>query len=294
MITLVMGYQPRKKSPKGAIHGYKKPLREKRKDRKRVRRGNSKQIMEETPFATEREVSELTLKQLHTLGSQKFGSSPFSEHFDRWLTNVTAVLDEFKSHPNIGADDQFLKECAQTLSNIEQHLENIRHKETALDQELNSLSDWRSRLKQINKEYATLTGAIKVQRNREIKSLYCVINRLQREQDEVIRMKTGFFRGISKKNRERKEIVVVKELNDKQTELELVMLDFSAKQKKLRSEYDRKREPVMEEIKKFRKIIQTMETDSSLEERWFACEALIDAINSFLQRKAAQPSSESN
>jgi hypothetical protein len=294
MVTLVMGYQPRKKSPKDAIHRYKKPLREKRKDRKRLRRGNAKQIMEEKPSATEREVSELTLKQLHTLGSQKFGSSPFSEHFDRWLTNVTAVLDEFKSHPNIGTDDQFLKECEQSISNIKQQLENICRKETALDQELNSLSDWRSRLKQINKEYATLTGAIKVQRNREIKGLYCVINRLQREQDEVIRMKTGFFRGISKKNRERKEIVVMKELNDKQTELELVMLDFTAKQKKLRAEYDKKREPVLEEIKKFRKIIQTMETDSSLEERWFACGALIDAINSFLQRKAAQPSSGSN
>jgi hypothetical protein len=289
-----MGFQPRIKSPKGAIYRYKKSLREKRKDRKRIRRGIAKPIMEETSFATEREVSELTLKQLHTLGSQKFGSSPFSEHFDRWLKNVTAVLEEFKSHPNIDTDEQFLKECTQTLSNIKKQLEVICRKETALDKELNSLSDWRSRLKQINKEYATLTGAIKVQRNREIKSLYCIINRLQREQDEVIRMKTGFFRGISKKNREGKEIVIVKELNNKQTELELVMLDFGAKQKKLRAEYDRKREPVLEEIKKFRKIIQTMETDSSLEKRWFACEALIDAINSFQQRKAAQLSSGSN
>ena len=286
MITIVMGYQPRIKSPKGAIHVYKKTLREKRKDRKRIRRGTAKPIREEKHEATEREVSELTLKQLHTLGNQKFGSSPFSEHFDRWLTNVTAVLDEFKSHPNIGADDQFVKECAQTLSSIKHQLEFICRNETALNKELNNLSDWRSRLKQINKEYATLTGAIKGQRNREIKSLYSVINSLKKEQDEVIRMKTGFFHGISKKNREQKEMAVVKELNDKETELELVILDFSAKQKELRSEFDGKREPVLEEIKKFRRIVQTMDTDSSLEERWFACEALIDAINSFLQRKA--------
>ena len=289
-----MGYQPRIKSPKGAIHVYKKPFREKRKDRKRIRRVIAKPIMEEKHETTEREVSELTLKQLHTLGSQKFGSSPFSEHFDRWLMNVAAVLDEFKSHPNLSADDQFDKECAQTLSSIKQQLEVISRKETALDQELNNLSDWRSRLKLINKEYATLTGDIKGQRNREIKRLYNVINPLKREQDEVIRMKTGFFHGISKKNREQKEMVVVNELNDKQTELELVMLDFNTKQKELRVEYERKREPVLEEIKKFRRIVQTMETDSSLEERWFACEALIDAINSFLQRKATQPLGGSN
>ncbi|HEX7482584.1 MAG TPA: hypothetical protein VF350_03860 [Candidatus Bathyarchaeia archaeon] len=289
-----MGYQPRIKSPKGAIHVYKKTLREKRKDRKHVRKGTAKPIREEKQPATEREVCELTLKQLHTLGIQKFGSSPFSEHFDRWLTNITVVLNEFKSHPNIGADDQFVNESEQILSSIKDQLEVICRKETALDQELNNLSDWRSRLKQINKEYATLTGAIKGQRNREIKALYKITNRLKKEQDEIIRMKTGFFHGISKKNRERKEMVVVKELNDKQTELELIMLDFSAKQKEIRAEFDRKREPVLEEIKKFRRIVQTLETDSSLEERWFACEALIDAINSFLQRKAAQPSSEPN
>jgi hypothetical protein len=288
MITLAMGYQPRIKSPKGAIHVYKKTLREKRKDRKRVGRGTAKLIREEKPFPTKREVSELTLKQLHTLGSQKFGSSPFSEHFDRWLTNITVVLDEFKSHPNIGADDQFLNECAQIFSSIKDQLEVIRRKETALDQELDNLSDWRSRLKQIKEEYATLTGAIKGQRNREIKGLYKVINHLKKEQDEVIRMKTGFFHGISRKKREQKEMNIVKELSDKQTELELVMLDFSAKQKELKAEYDRKKEPVLEEIKKFRRIVQTLETDSSLEERWFACEAFIDAINSFLQRKSAQ------
>jgi DNA repair exonuclease SbcCD ATPase subunit len=285
-----MGYQPQKKSPKGAIHEYRKPLREKRKDRKRIRRGVGRPYQEEKHTVTEREVSELTLRRLHTLGTQKFGSSPFNEHFDRWLTNVTAVLDEFKSHPNIGVDDQFVTECAQTFSSIKNQLEKLRRRETGLDQELNNLSDWKSRLKLINKEYAASAGAIKAQRNREIKRLYSIINRLKKEQDEVIRMKTGFFRGVSRKIREQKETAIVQELNDKQTELELVMLDFSAKQKKLRAEFEIKREPTLEEIKKFRRIIQVMETDGSLEERWFACEALIDAVNGFLQRKASQPS----
>jgi|WetSurMetagenome_2_1015567.scaffolds.fasta_scaffold141559_2 hypothetical protein len=281
-----MGYQPRIKSSKDAIRGYKKPLREKGKDRKRIRRRIGRQIREEKHTATEREVSEVTLKRLHTLGSQKFGSSPFSEHFDRWLTNVTAVLSEFKSNPNIGLDEQFLTESSLILSSIKHQLESISRKEASFDQELNKLSNWRSRLKQINKEYAALTGSIKGQRNREIKRLYSTIDRLKKDQDEVIRMKTGFFHGVSRKKREQKETTIMQELNDKQTELELVMLDFSAKQKELRADYDKKREPILEEIKKFRRIIQIMETDGSLEERWFACEALIDAVNTFLQRKA--------
>jgi hypothetical protein len=288
-----MGYQPRK-LPKGPIHEYKKPFHEKRKDRKRIHRSIARPIQEEKHIVTEKEVSEATLKRLHTLGSQKFGSSPFSEHFDRWLQNITVVLDELKLNPNIGVDDQFVKECSQTLSTIKHQLETICRKEATFDRELNNLSDWKSRLKQINKEYSTLAGAIKGQRNREIKHIHSLINRIKKDQDEVIRMKTGFFRGVSRKNREQKEIAVAQELNDKQTELELVMLNFSAKHKELRAEYDRKREPVLEEIKKFRRIIQNLETDDSLEERWFACEALIDAVNSFLQRKATHPSEDSN
>lgn len=289
-----MGYQTRIKSPKGAIREYKKPLREKKMDRKRSHAHISRSILEEKQTASEREISEITLKRLHTLGIQKFGSSPFSEHFSRWLANVDVVLDEFKSHPNIGSDDQFVRECAQINSSIKQKLENINRKETSLDQELNKLSDWRSHLKLISKEYAALTGAIKSQRNREIKRLNIVINQLKRDQDLIIRMKTGFFHGVSKKKREQKESVIMQELNDKQTELELVMLDFSAKQKELRADYDKKREPVLEEIKKFRRIIRDLEADNSLEERWFACEALIDAVNMFLQRKATQPSSRPN
>ena len=118
-----MGFQSRKKSPKGAIHQYRKNLREKRKNRKNVHRNVGRPIeMEERLSATEREISEVTLTRLHTLGSQKFGSSPYSEHFDRWLTNVTAVLAEFESNPNVGIDDQFEQECTQTIDTIKQQL----------------------------------------------------------------------------------------------------------------------------------------------------------------------------
>ena len=56
--------------------------------------------------------------------------------------------------------------------------------------------------------------------------------------------------------KEQKEIEIAQELNDKQRELELIVLDFNAKQKELREEYERKLEPVLEQLKKFRKIFQ--------------------------------------
>ena len=284
-----MGYQPRIKSLRGVAREYKKPLHERRKDRQRDRKRIGRQIQKEKHITTEREVSEVTLKRLHTLGSQKFGSSPFREHFDRWLINVTVVLSEFESHPNICVDDQFVKERSRTLSIIKMQLEENQMNETSFEREIGNLSKCRGHLEQINTEYVTNMRTIRSRKNSEIKRLYRIIDRLRRDQEKVIRTKTGFFRGISRKDREQKEMDVAQELNNKQRELELIMLDFGAKQKEIRAEYERKREPVIDQIKNFKKIMQNMETDDSLEERWFACEALIDTINTFLQRKVALP-----
>ncbi len=284
-----MGYQPPKKSsPRGAIHQYKKSLRERVKDRKHLRRGHAEPV-EERHIPTEQEITEDTLKRLHTLGNQKFGSFPYSEHFDRWLATVETVLAEFTANPNIGIDDKFTAECQHALSGIKLSLEQIRRRETTADQEVKNLSDCKSRLQQINNEYATRTSTVRGQKNSEIRHLSRKIEELKKEQEKIIRVKTGFFHRVSKKERERREVAVVEELVSKQNELELALMDLKQSQKALRDEFDRRREPMFEEIKKYQKKIDDLETDSSLEERWFACEALVDAVNMFLQRKAAQP-----
>ena len=280
---MLMGYQPRIKSPRGTVHGYRKPLRERRKERKRIQ---GRPIQEPKHTTTEREISEATLKRLHILGRQKFGSSPFSEHFDRWLTNVETVLGEFESHPDMKVDEQFGKEREETLALIRLQLEGRRRKEATIDQEIRNLSYHKSLLGQINADYLSSASVLKGQKNAEIKRLHSEIAFLKKKQAEVVKIKTGFFHGVSNKEREQKEIAVAQELNDKQTELELCTLDLKAKQKQLREEYDRRREPVLEQIRFFKKIIRELEADGSLEERWFACEALADSLNTFLQRKA--------
>jgi len=281
-----MVYQPRIKSPKGASHEYKKALREKRKDRKHIPKRVGSPAEEKKHVATEREISEVTLKLLHTLGNQKFGSSPFSEHFDRWLTNVAAVLSEFETNPSICIDDQFVRERSQALSTIKRQLENRQLREASLNQEIRNLSDSKSHLQKINTEYVTAAAVLRGRKDSEIRRLCGIIARLKKEQKRIIQMKTGFFHGISSKRREQREIKIAEEISDKQRELELALLDSKCKEKNLRSDYERRREPFLEEIITFQKRVVDSEEDGSLEERWFACEALIDAVNTFLQRKA--------
>ena len=287
-----MGYQPRIKSPKGSIRQYEKSPH-KSKNRKNLRRSIGKSIQKEKHIPTEKEITELTLKRLHTLGNQRFGSSPFNEHFDRWLSNVAAVLAEFESHPNMGLDDQFVMEISETMANIKLQLEERRRKEASVDREVKNLSEARNRLKQINTEYSTLMRATKSRKNDEIKRLYAIINRLEKEQNNIIQMKTGFFRGISRREKERRENETYQKWGDKQRELELAILNYSAKLRELREEYEKRREPELEQIKFFQKKVVDLEDDGSLEERWFACEALIDSVNTFLQRQAAKAKNSS-
>jgi hypothetical protein len=283
-----MGSQTRKKSPKGVFRQFRKQLREKSKDNKRINKQNRRIILDTTKITVEREISEATLKRLHTLGIQKFGSSPFSDHFDRWLANVTTVLSEFEAYPNMDIDDQFAIERSQTLAVIRLQLEEKSRQEASVELLMKNLAFFRNNLTKINVEYKTAVSKNKGQRNSEIKHLHNVINLLKKEQNKIVQTKTGFFRGISKRDREQREIAIVEELNDKQTELELMILNFNEHQKSLQDEYERKKEPILEQIRNLKKKIRVLETDVSLEDRWFACEALIDTINNFLQRKAAK------
>ena len=136
-------------------------------------------------------------------------------------------------------------------------------------------------------EYSKALMAIRSKRNRAVELITSKIDGLKGEQDKIIQTKAGLFRTVSKKAREQKEIVVVEQLSEKQRELEMVFLDFSTQKKQLQEEFDAKREPILEQMKRVQKKISDLDTDASLEARWFACESLIDAVNSFMQRKSA-------
>jgi chromosome segregation ATPase len=243
--------------------------------------------LEENHVATTEEVADRTLKRLRTLGSQRFASSPYSEHFSRWLLNLKDVLSEFESSPTISADDQFVKERSQILSNVELKLEERRREEASLEEAIRSLSDSKILLERIEEEYATKAREFEGRKNSEIKRLNNKIDGFRRELDEVARMKAGLFRAISKKAKAQKEREITHRLNTAQRELALAVQNFTAEQERLRDEYERKKQPVIEQIRDHQKEIEHIETDGSLEDRRVACEALVNAVNALLQRKTS-------
>ena len=279
-----MGYPSRTRTPKKIIREYRKAFQEKNKITKQNRHKTEYDNKEKT-VPSQQQIFEVTLKRLHTLGNQKFGSTPFSEHFNRWLRTIETVLDEFETHQNINVDEQFTEERKQILETIKLQLENHQKRENTLEKQINNLSGTKKSLQQINKEHLTKALILKGQKIATLKQLNKELDTLKKEQNQIVKLKTGFFRGISKKEREKKEATVVQRYLDKQQEFEVVALDFKEKQKQLKEEYERKREPIIEEIKNLQKCVKEIDEDSSLEERWFACESLKDILNNFFQRK---------
>ena len=288
MLVLGMGYQPRAKSFRSSGRGFSRLRGDKARAERRRRKSINGSNLEEKHASSGEEVSEKTLRQLRNLGNQKFGCSPFSDYFERWLLNLSGILSEFESNPNITVDEQFTNDRSQILSMIEFELSEKRSNEISLEETARSLPSNKQRLREIKYEYSVKAKEIRIRKNKEIKRLYKSIDVLRKELDEIVRMKTGFFRGLSKKDREQKEQRKSHELNAKQTELEMTMMTFSSEQKSLRETYEMKWQPIVGQIRDSQKKIESLETDGSLENRWFACAALADAVNAVLQRKSLQ------
>ena len=162
---------PRSKSPRASGRGSIKAPYEKGKGKKKRRAAYNSKV-DEKHVASMSEVSDKTLTRLHILGNQRFGSSPFREHFERWLLNLTEVLSEFESNPNISPDDQFVTERSQILSNVDCELEQRRREENSLEETLKSLTSSKFLLGLIKQEYATKAGEIGGRKRSEIRRLY--------------------------------------------------------------------------------------------------------------------------
>jgi chromosome segregation ATPase len=242
-------------------------------------------LLEENPVPTSEEATEKTLGRLRNLGNQTFAFFPFSEYLDNWLVNLKGVLTDFESNSSIIVDEQFMKERSQILSNIELELEERRRKEASLEEAVKSLSNSKTTLERIEDEYATRVREIEGHKNSEIKRLNCEIDSLRGELADIARMKAGIFRAVSSKAKKQKEKETAQKLNAAQRELESVTQNSTAEEERLRDEYERKKPPVLEQIRAREKEVEHLETDGSLEDRRLACEALVNAINGLLQRK---------
>ena len=273
-------------SGRGSARGYGVPHGKKAKHKKQKNElASSSHAWEQKYASAAEEVSTKTLNRLHNLGTQLFASTPYSEHYDRWLSNLNDVISEFESSPTTNPDDQYINERTQILAKIQLSLEQRKKEETSVNQAAQTILETKARLQSLERQCNEETRQLEQHDNAEKLRIQTRIKDLEKELDEIDRMKTGFFRGISKKEKERRQSETKQKLGDAKRDLTSLEKDLTAQTERLRTEYQTKEQPLTKQVQEYENAADSLDKDPSLEDRKSASETLAKAVNGLLQRK---------
>jgi hypothetical protein len=280
-----MSYRPQTSSRRSTGRGRRKLHHEKSKGKGQKHRSGGKYLLEENEPPTAEEVVNKVLGRLHSLGSQTFAFSPFSQYFDDWLLSLKSVLSEFELNSAVKVDEAFVKERSKVISDVEGKLGEKRRAEAVLLETTQKLADQNHLLVQIDAEYAAATREMGSKRNGEIKHLTRKVHDFEEELEETNQMKTSIFSPFARRAKSQRVEEVTKKLDAAKSKLESVVKAFEVDQEKLHDEYEERKQAVIEQVRKLEKEIEGLETDRSVEDRRVACEALVNAVEALIKRE---------
>jgi hypothetical protein len=282
-----MSFRPQTGSRRSAARQFSKSAHEKKAKEKKQRSGG-KYLEEETEISA-KEVVEKTLGNLSRFGNQIFALSPFSQYFDDWLMNLRQMTSEFESNPAIKVDEQFVKERSQIFLDVEGALAEKRLQESNLTGEAKELADNNHLLVETDKEYAGKTRELSFKRNADVQSLSTKIRELEDDVAGQEEIKISFYKVMARRKAAEKLAQTRQALKSAKNELEVTLQNFTAEQEKLHDYYEKKKQEITDRVDALHKELEKLETDTSLDARQAACNALANAINDVLQRTPLPP-----
>jgi DNA mismatch repair ATPase MutS len=129
---------------------------------------------------------------------------------------------------------------------------------------------------------------IAAKREHAVNPIATNLGKLRQELSRISRMRAGFLRGISKKAKAQKTTEATQKLDTTKRELATMEQSFAAEQRRLRHEHERRKRQFLEQLANYQKEIDNLESgikaDDALDARHMACDTLINAVNSFVQR----------
>lgn len=280
-----MGYQSSSGTRRSSGRGRGKVHSEKGKRKGHKHRSGGKYLLSASEAPSFEEVVEKTLGSLNHLGSQIFAFSPFSQYFDDWLVSLKSVISEFESNPAVEIDEEFVKTRSQLVAAIELNLSERQRDEAVLENTTRKLAKQRSLLVQTDTEYSYGTQNLVSERKSETKHLNHTIRDLEEELEEIDQTQISVFSPLARRSKSRKKAELIRKLDAAKSELESIMKELETEKEKLRLVYEKKKQAVIEEVKRLEKKIGGSEADVSLEDRRVACEEMAKTVQALLQRK---------
>lgn len=280
-----MGYQSSSGTRRSSGRGRGKVHSEKGKRKGHKHRSGGKYLLSASEAPSFEEVVAKTLGNLNHLGSQIFAFSPFSQYFDDWLISLKSVISEFESNPAVEMDEEFIKMRSQLVTAIELKLSERQRDEAVLENTMRKLAKQRNLLVQTDTEYSYGTRKLVSERKSETKHLNHTIRDLEEELEEIDQTQISVFSPLARRSKSRKKAELIRKLDVAKSEIESIMKELETEKEKLRLVYEKKKQAVIEEVKRLEKKIGGSEADVSLEDRRVACEEMAKTVQALLQRK---------
>ncbi len=282
-----MSSRPQTGSRRGASRQYSKSAHEKKAKEKKQRSGAKKNLIEEAPEVSAKEVAEKTVSSLNKLGNQIFALSPFSQYYDDWLVNLRQVVSEFESSPQIKVDEQFTQERSQIFAGIQEKLAEKRIQESTLTGAAKELYDNNHLLGDLDAEYANKTRELSIKRNSDVQRLTTKVNNLEGQLEEEKENRDRIFNPIKRRRLSQKINQTQSEITAAKNELEVTLQNFRLEQEKLHDDYEKRKHDITVKIEALQKEVDKLETDTSKEDRQTACSSLADSVTALYQRITA-------
>ena len=135
-----------------------------------------------------------------------------------------------------------------------------------------------------DKEYAEKTRELSFKRNAEVQRLSHEILELEDDVASQEEIKISFFKPMARRRAAEKLAQTKQSLKSTKNELEVALQSFTAEQEKLHDIYEKKKQEITERVDSLHKELEKLETDTSIDTRQAACNALANAINALIQR----------
>ena len=185
-----------------------------------------------------RELAKKTLDDSRQLGNQAFSTSPLSENYGHWLTNLRQIVSSFESDPIMKVDEQFVIDRSQILLEVGDILSKKKVEESNANTLAKVLAENNHLLVETDKEYAEKARELNTKKDAELKQLSSRVREL--EHQVLSQVEEDSKRKILKKKTEDKVPQMRLDLKSAKNSLETAQENFVAEQKKLDDEYEDK------------------------------------------------------
>jgi chromosome segregation ATPase len=294
MNPVAMSYEPRMRGSRFRRQPAKKASAKERKEE----RGSSV-FYQEPEHINPSELCANTVNAIDHLGNQRFALPPFSEHFQRWLNDIKALLADFENRLPEAIDNQYNENVRKLLLGIQEELGKLISIEKASNESLadlqRKLTATESSLSKLEHEHAAQARELRKRYEVSFDKLRKEMDTLDRQRRAVLQQKAGILQRIFKRSDSRLT-ESANALQVKKNTLGASKDELKKKLGRLGIEYEKEKKQILAEQQTIRdKLAESRgnSLDDAMEFRKAVCQQLRNAVTEAVNRLPKQPDESS-